>query len=304
MITLLRILRFGFKNFIRNIWLSIAASGIMVITILTISVLFLLNWVGGMTLDVVKDKVDISIFLRSDVTETEINQVRNKLLSLSEVKTISFVSKEEALKNFQKRHQENSLVLSSILELDDNPLQPTLVVKARHPEDYSVIAEKLQVEELDNIVEKVNFEDNREIINKLTSISENLSKIGIGLSIIFGLVVILVVFNTVRLTIYTQKEEIKIMRLVGATNRFIRYPFVVEGILYGIVGSIIAIFILYPIVNYSSPFINDFLENQGIDIMTYFSEHLLLIIATEIGIGILIGIISSYMAVRRYLKKI
>lgn len=304
MTTFIRILKFGFKGFFRNIWLSIAASGIMVITILTISVLFLLNWIGGMTLDVVKDKVDISIFLRSDVTETEINQVRNKLLSLSEVKTINFVSKEEALGNFQKKHQENSLVLSSILELDENPLQPTLVVKARYPEDYSVIANQLKIEELDNIIEKVNYEDNREIINKLTSISQNLSKIGISLSAVFGFVVILVVFNTVRLTIYTQKEEIKIMRLVGATNNFIRLPFIIEGILYGLIGSIIASLILYPIINYSSPIINEFMENQGIDIMSYFSEHLVIIVTIEILIGMLLGMISSFLAVRRYLKKI
>lgn len=302
MTTLLRILRFGFKNYFRNIWLSIAASGIMVITILTISVLFLLNWVGDMTLNIVKDKVDISIFLRSDVSENEINQVRNKLLSLSEVKTITFVSKEEALRNFQKKHQENSLMLSSIMELDDNPLQPTLVVKARYPEDYSAIADHLQIEQFDNIVEKVNYEDNRDIINKLTLISENLRKVGIGLSIVFGFVVILVVFNTVRLTIYTQKEEIKIMRLVGATNNFIRMPFIVEGILYGFIGGIIAFFILYPIVSYSSPFINEFLENQGIDITSYFIENIIFIIIFEISVGIILGIISSYLAVRRYLR--
>ncbi len=304
MTTLLRILRFGFKNYFRNIWLSIAASGIMVITILTISILFLLNWVGDMTLNIVKDKVDISIFLRSDVSESEINQVRNKLLSLSEVKTITFVSKEEALRNFQKKHQENSLMLSSIMELDDNPLQPTLVVKARYPEDYSAIADHLQIEQFDNIVEKVNYEDNRDIINKLTSISENLRKVGIGLSIVFGFVVILVVFNTVRLTIYTQKEEIKIMRLVGATNNFIRMPFIVEGILYGFIGGIIAFFILYPIVSYSSPFINEFLENQGIDITSYFIENIIFIIIFEISVGIILGIISSYLAVRRYLRSV
>jgi len=302
--TIIRIIKFGLKNFFRNFWLSVAASSIMILTILTISVLVILNLVGVMALDLVKEKVDVSVYLNPDVTDSQVNQVRNKLLSLSEVKSITYTSKDEALREFQKEHEDNPLVLSSILELDENPLQPTLTVKARYPEDYSAIADSLNIDELKNIVDKVNFEDNKEVISRLTGLTSMLKRVGIGLSAVFSVIVILVVFNTVRLTIYTQKYEIKIMKLVGATNNFIRMPFIIEGMTYGLLGSLGAFAILYPIVEYFSPLVDNFMEGQGVDMLAYFSEHTVIIVVAEILTGMLLGALSSFLAIRRYLKSI
>jgi len=302
--SIFRIIKFGLKNFFRNFWLSMAASSIMILTILTVSVLVILNLVGVMALDLVKEKVDISIYLNPEVTDSQVNQVRNKLLALSEVKSITYTSKDEALREFQKEHEDNPLVLSSILELDGNPLQPTLTVKARYPEDYAVIADSINVDELKNIVDEVNFEDNKEVISRLTGVTSVLKKVGIGLSVVFSIVVILVVFNTVRLTIYTQKYEIRIMKLVGATNNFIRLPFIVEGMTYGLIGSLGAFAVLYPIIEYFSPIINNFMEGQSVDMLAYFSEHAVTIVALEILAGMLLGALSSLLAVRRYLKSI
>lgn len=302
--TIFRIVKFGLKNFFRNFWLSVAASSIMILTILTVSILVILNLVGMMALDLVKEKVDISVYLNPEVTDSQVNQVRNKLLALSEVKSIDYTSKDEALREFQKEHEDNPLVLSSILELEDNPLQPTLTVKARYPEDYAVIADSINVDELKNIIDKVNFEDNKEVISRLTGLTSVLKKVGIGLSAMFSIIVILVVFNTVRLTIYTQKYEIKIMKLVGATNNFIRLPFIVEGMTYGLIGSLGAFAILYPLIEYFSPIINKFMEGQSVDMLAYFSEHIVIIVVLEILTGVLLGALSSFLAVRRYLKNI
>ncbi|NQV12847.1 MAG: ABC transporter permease [Parcubacteria group bacterium] len=304
MINLLRILKFGVKNFFRNIWLSTAATSIMILTIFTVSVLVMLNLVGAMAVETVKEKVDISIYLQPDATDSQINQVKNKLLSLPEVKSIDYTSKDEALKEFQREHKENDLILSSILELDENPLQPTLTVKARYPEDYAVIADIINVDEYKTIISKIDFDDNKEVINRLTDLTGTLRRVGIGLSAIFGLVVVLVVYNTIRLTIYTQKYEIRIMKLVGATNNFVRLPFIVEGIIYGLVGSIGAFAILYPLVEYFSPFVSNFLGEQSVDMLAYFSEHIAVIFLMEIAAGVLLGVVSSLLAVRRYVKSI
>ncbi|MFH2105059.1 MAG: permease-like cell division protein FtsX [Parcubacteria group bacterium] len=304
MINLLRILKFGLKNFFRNIWLSTAATSIMILTIFTVSVLVMLNLVGAMAVEAVKEKVDISIYLQPDVTDSQINQVKNKLLSLPEVKSIDYTSKDKALKEFQQEHGGNDLILSSILELDENPLQPTLTVKARYPEDYAVIADTINVDEYKTIISKIDFDDNKEVINRLTDLTGTLRRVGIGLSAIFGLVVVLVVYNTIRLTIYTQKYEIRIMKLVGATNNFVRLPFIVEGIIYGLVGSIGAFAILYPLVEYFSPFVGNFLGEQSVDMLAYFNEHIMVIFLAEIAAGVLLGVVSSLLAVRRYVRSI
>ncbi|MBU1178429.1 ABC transporter permease [Patescibacteria group bacterium] len=304
MINLLRILKFGVKNFFRNIWLSTAATSIMILTIFTVSVLVMLNLVGAMAVETVKEKVDISIYLQPESTDNQINQVKNKLLSLPEVKSIDYTSKEEALREFQQEHQGNDLILSSILELDENPLQPTLVVKARYPEDYAVIADTINVDEYKSIIGKIDFDDNKEVINRLTNLTQTLKRVGVGLSAVFGLIVVLVVYNTIRLTIYTQKYEIRIMKLVGATNNFIRWPFIVEGVIYGLVGSIGAFAIMYPLVEYFSPLVSNFLGEQSIDMLAYFNEHIVKIFLFEIAAGILLGVISSLLAVRRYVHSI
>ena len=304
MISLLRILKFGVKNFFRNIWLSTAATSIMILTIFTVSVLVMLNLVGAMAVETVKEKVDISVYLQPEATDNQINQVKNKLLSLPEVKSIDYTSKDEALKKFKQKHGENDLILSSILELDENPLQPTLTVKARYPEDYAVIADTINVDEYKSIIDKIDFDDNKEVINRLTSFTQTLKRVGVGFSAVFSLIVILVVYNTIRLTIYTQKHEIRIMKLVGATSNFVRLPFIVEGVFYGLVGSIGAFAILYPLVEYFSPLVGNFLGEQSVDMLAYFNEHIIVIFLSEIAAGVLLGVVSSLLAVRRYVRSI
>ena len=196
------------------------------------------------------------------------------------------------------------MILSSIIELDDNPLQPILTVKARYPEDYAVVADTINIDEYKTIVDKVDFDDNKEVINRLTNLTTTLKRVGVALSVVFTLIVVLVVYNTIRLTIYTQKYEIRIMKLVGATSNFVRLPFIVEGVIYGLVGSIGSFAILYPLVEYISPFVGNFLGEQSVDMLTYFNEHILIIFALELVTGVLLGVLSSLLAVRRYVKSI
>ena len=302
LISFLRIIKFGAKNFWRNIWLSLATTLLMTLTLLVVSMLFVLNILGNAALDSIKEKIDISIYFKQDVQEHEINEVKNGLLSLSEVKTIDFVSKEKALDIFREKHKNNPLIISSIEELEENPLQASLIIKARNPEDYAIISNLLDKDRYKKFIDKITFEDNKKAIEKITKITSLIKKVGLGISLIFSLVTIIFMFNTIRLAIYTQKEEIKVMRLVGATNLFIRLPYILEGIFYGILGSIFATTILYFVLNFFSSYITRFIEDQHIDISALLNTRIWYILGLQMIFGILLGMVSSFIAIRRYLR--
>lgn len=300
-LSLIRVFRMGLKNFWRNIWLSIATTGIMVLTIFSVALLVILNLIGDSALRSLEQKIDVSIYFKTEVTEDQVQPVLRKLETMEEVREAKYVSKDEALEQFKQKHGDKPLIIASLDELDENPLQPTIVVKARSPEDFTAIAGVLQDEKYQDLIEEFNYEDNRTIIERLNSATQTVEKVGIGLSIGFAIISVLVMFNTVRLTMYTQKEEIGIMRLVGASNMFITAPYIIEGALYGFFATILSTGILYLLLSYMSPIINRFLEYQA-DILAYFNQNFLYIVAAELFFGAALGVISSMIAIRRYLK--
>lgn len=300
--SLFRVIKFGFMNFWRNIWLSFATTLIMVLTLFTISLLIVLNLYGNIIMDSIKDKIDVTVFLKEDTTKLQIDELKNSLLNLSEVDDVKFVSKDQALEEFQQKHGDNPLIMSSIAELEGNPLRDTLVIRAKNLDQYNAIKNFLDSENYKLIIEKFTFDDNKEIINKISSTLSIIKRIGIGVSIIFCIIVVLVIFNTIRMTIYTQKDEISIMRLVGATNAFIEIPFIIEGMLYGIFASIISTLILYPLVLYSSPKISQFFQLVNVDVIQIINKNLLIIVGAQLLLGMFLGVVSSAIAIRKYLK--
>ncbi len=297
-----RVIKFGFKNFWRNIWLSMATTLIMVLTLFSISLLLVLNLYGDLIINDVKSKIDVTVFFKEDVAKVQIDEVKLSLESMGEVRDVRYISKEDALKSFQEKHGDNPLVLASIKELEDNPLRETLVIRADNPEDYDQIASFLDNGKYKPSIEKFNFDDNKEIIKRISSTLSIVKKIGVGVSIIFCVIVLVVIFNTIRMTIYTQKDEISIMRLVGATNSFIQIPFIIEGMLYGILASVISTIIIYPLIVYFTPIVNQFFEITNIDSATFVSENLLFIIGAQMVLGVLLGVFSSLIAIRKYLS--
>lgn len=301
-ISFFRVIRFGLKNFWRNIWLTIATTLVMILTLFTISSLVILSMIGSTALNSLKEKVDVSVYLNPDIKDEEVDEIRNNLISLPEVRTIDYVSKEKALELFKEEHGGDDLIISSVDELDKNPLQPSLVVKARHPEDYSVISDFLEQDNYKQYIDKITFEDNRVIIDKISSTTNMVERIGIIVSVIFGIITVIFMFNTIRLTIYAQKDEIKIMRLIGAKNLFIRIPFVIESVLYAVIASVIASAFLYSLLQYSSPYIVKFIGDLQLDVVSFTNSRILYLFALQMGLGILLSIVSSYIALRKYLK--
>ncbi|MCA9375502.1 MAG: ABC transporter permease [Candidatus Doudnabacteria bacterium] len=302
MLTFFRIVKFAFATVWRNVWLSFATTLVMFLALFMVTVLILLNVLATGALEVVQDKVDLSVYFVSDATTEEVNVVRTQLQSRSDVNTITYISKEQALKDFEERHSDNPLIQSALDELE-NPLQPSLIVKANTPDQYSAISEFLTSEQFSGVIEDVNLDDNRQIVEKLTSTTGILSQLAVWVSLLFTIIAVLITFNTIRLAIYTQKDEISVMKLVGATRTLIRMPLVLAAAFYAVVAAALSTALLFPVVNYIGPRANAFLGEVTVDIESYFFDNFWLIFLAQFTFAVVLAVVSSSIAMRRYLKK-
>jgi cell division transport system permease protein len=296
-----RIIKWAFKNFARNGWLSTATVSIMVLTLLVITVLLMVNVVANAVLDNLEKKIDISVYFKLEAPEDQILAVKSELEQLEEVDSVAYTSQEEALIKFKEKHKDNPVLLQSLEELETNPLEASLNIKAKETKQYASINQFLESVYYQDIIDKVNYLQNKEVIEKLSNIIVDVKTAGLGLSLLLAIIVFLVTFNAIRLAIYSSREEIGVMRLVGASNWFIRGPFIVEGMLYGIIATIVTLIILYPIFYFLSPKISTFLPIG--DIFSYFQSNLLAFFFLLLAVGIILGGFSSLIAVRKYLKR-
>lgn len=296
-----RIIKWGFKNFWRNGWLSMATVSIMALTLLVITVLLMVNVIANAVLENLENKIDISVYFKLETPEQDILVVKSQLEELKEVEDVAYVSQEEALIKFKEKHKDNPILLQSLEELDINPLEASLNIRARETSQYASINQFLESVYYQELIDKVNYMQNKEVIEKLSKIITDVKTVGLGVTLLLTLIVFLVTFNAIRLAIYSSREEINVMRLVGASNWFIRGPFIVEGILYGIIATLVTLIILYPVFYFLSPKLSGFLPIE--DIFAYFQANLLGFGLLLLVIGVILGTFSSFVAVRKYLKR-
>ncbi len=303
MITALyRIIKYGFKNFWRQRLISLATLIIILLAILVFQGLLIFNAMATSLLTSIQDKIDISVYFKTNAPEDEILRLKRSLEGLSEVKSVEYVSREKALEVFKARHagDDDDSIIRAIEELGENPLPASLNIKAYDPTKYSVIAAYLGDSSLKTIVDKVSYSQNQVVIDKMASIIDISKRSGIILTIIMSLVAVIVSFNTILLAIYSNREEIGIMRLVGASNTFIRGPFMVEGIIYGVLASFIALAITFPVVYIISPYLQ--ILSNDINLKTYFLDNVFTLFFYQLLFGIGIGVISSLIAIRKYIR--
>jgi len=296
-----RIIRWGLTNFWRNGWLSTATVSIMVLTLLVITVLLTLNVVANAVLANLQSKIDISVYFELETPEEDILKVKSQLEKLEEVEAVGYVSQNQALLTFKEKHKDNPVLLQSLEELEFNPLEASLNIKAKESNQYASINQFLESVYYKDIIDKVNYMQNKEVIEKLNKIITDVKTAGLGLSVLLALIVFLVTFNAIRLAIYSSREEINVMKLVGAGKWFIRGPFFVEGMLYGLVAAVITIIVLYPLFYFISPKISSFLPIN--DIFSYFKANLLSFFFLLLIVGVFLGGFSTMIAVRKYLKQ-
>ncbi len=255
----------------------------------------------GKTTDRIKAKMDITVYFKDSATTDEISDIQQKLAARSDVKEVRYISKEEALQIWNEK-QKNQRI-RELVTTDENPLPRSLAVKAIDPSNLNNIADYLSSDDFRSIIHKISYEENKQIIDKLLAITSFIKKLGTFFSIIFIIMSILVILNTIRLTIFTRKQEIEIMRLVGASDRFIKVPFIVEGALYGFLACILAMLLLWIGIGLITPLTNQYLgETVSQNMRNFFAGHFGLILLLQFLVGILVGIGCSLFSIRKYLK--
>lgn len=301
--SLRRLVTDGITNYWRNVGLTVATTFIMSLTLFLIGVVGLLNVIGIVALNSIKEKVDVSVYFSASASEVQIQQTRIDIESMQEVSSVDYITQEQALAQFKEKYKNNPVISDSLSELEQNPLQPTLIIKARNPEDYEKITSILQVKKQSGVIERVTFDDNRAVIDRLDKGVNIIQNGGIALTALFVLIAVIVMFNTVRLTIFSRQKEITIMRLVGATAWFIRMPFIIEGLMYGIFASILAFAALLPLLKFAGPKLQEFFEIQtSTSLLEFFLDNAFVNLALLLVVGLVIGAISSVIAIRRHLK--
>lgn len=310
-----RIVRTGFVNFWRNGFLSFSAIIVTTLSLAVFGALIFGSAFGRALLTEVKEKVDINVYFVLDAEEVDILELQKTIESLPEVAKVEYVSRDKALEDFKEKWKDNSLILQGLDEIGENPFPAALNIKAKEPSQYAGIASFLDssnslADDGSNIVEKVNYNQNKLIIDRLGRIIPAVEKFGSILAISLIIVAIIITFNTIRLIIFTAKDEISVMKLVGASNMYIRGPFVVSGIMYGVFSGVLTLVLLGVFSYYSDAIIMKFSGVQGAEdfgllinvFSSYFLSNFGQIFVIIMGSGIVLGGISSYLAVKRYLR--
>lgn len=302
-INLKRILRTGFIQFWRNGVVSLSAVLVMVITLFVIGTILFTSALLTQSLETIKDKVDVNVYFITSTSEESVLQVKKSLEALPEVASVEYVSREQALASFEERHKSDQKTLAALEELSENPLGAVLNVKARETSQFEGVANFLDQnygsESQNSIVERVNYFQNKGAIDKLSQIINAGEKLGAIVTIVFIIISIIITLNTIRLAMYISRDEISVMRLVGARHSYISSPFVITGAMYGVVASILTLIVFWPVTFWLGPTTQIFF---GISIFDYYIDSFVQMFFIIFASGIFIGGISSFLAIKRYLR--
>ncbi len=301
-----RTLKSGFVSFWRNGSVSLASVLVMIVTLLVISSIIFIGAMLSSTLKSIESKVDINVYITQTASDTDIASLQKSIKNLPEVATVTLTSREEALTQFRQRHQDDELTLQALDEIGTNPLGASFNIRAKDPSQYETIVKFLDSQKTGvdgsgtGVIERVNYSNNKAAIDALNRIMTSSRKLGTIVVTFFALVSILITFNTIRLAIYIFREEIAVMRLVGASEMYIRGPFVTVGLMYGAVAGIITLILLYPMTYYVGPL--TFNLGTGLNVFNYYIGNFGQMFLVVVGTGLILGAVSSYLAVKKYLK--
>src|SRR3989338_6686378 len=298
---LLRVLKLGLVNFIRNAWLSFASTAVITITLFIVGVFAIQSIVILNTTQGIQDKLDLSVYFNDDVPEETIQEIRRTVANRPDVKSVEFVSKERAFQIWQERR--TSEKVKSLITPEDNPLPRSLTIQANDPAQLGMIARVFENRQYESLIRRISYQDNESIIESLVATAQTVRTNGWILAGIFFVLSFILIYNTTRIVILSRSNEIEIMRLVGSTEQFVRWPFLVEASLFGVLGTILALPALYLFLRYdlasSTPLLS-IAKFLAPDMLDFFINHLVWITLLFLVLGVTTAILLSYMAVRRY----
>lgn len=302
LLSIIRVLKFSFQDFFRNFWLTLVTLTILVLSLFSINFLIAVGVISETAINSVEDKIDLSLYLVPEASEADISVLKNELERRPGVERVTYISRQEALLAFRERHEGNAAIQEALREVGKNPLSPSLVVEAGALSDYETLIASLETLAKNDIIESRDFDDHKTLLTTMDTITERIRQTGFIVSLIFVLITIMVVFNAVRIAIYTHKKEIRIMKLVGASNWFIKAPFLAEGVLYSFVGVALAAALFYPFLQLLQPYLGTFFSADQFNLISYFNQNFLLIFGSQFAAAAAINLIASWFAVGKYAR--
>lgn len=300
-----RVIHTGIVNFIRNVTLATAAIAVMVVTLTIVLFSVITNATFTNTIAQITNKIDISVFLKDSDTPAQTQQLIAKLKKLPNVKSVTYLDKAAALRQYEAQNAGNQQLLTAISETS-NPLPATILIKPvdlNRIQDIKTFLTKPDAAGLQSD-EPSYSGDRKEAIDKITHATDVLRKIGVITVVVFTVICALIIFNTIQMAIFNRRDEISIMRLLGATTGYIRGPFIVESAIYGLLSAVFSVLIINSAFLASS----NALQASSLGLLDinyanqYFDAHFWQLLTIQLMLGIVLGAVSSTIATRRYLK--
>jgi cell division transport system permease protein len=288
------------KSFRRNSWLSIGTTGILMLALYVVGILSVISFASGSIMENIRQKANISVYFKPDVAEETIVKIKGEIESYGDIAAVEYISKDQALEDFKRSNASEQVILDSLNEIGSNPLLSSLVIRAKDSNNYQAIYDKISAADFQDEVSRINYAKNREVIDKLNTLISSIKKIGLILELLLIGIAVLIIYNAIRLSIYSKRQEIEIMRLVGASNTFIRLPYLFEGILYGAIAAAVAMILLFLTVKSVSSYVLAVAPTTNV-VSFYFQHFFRIFFLLFVG-GIFIGAGSSLISMRKYLR--
>jgi len=297
-----RAIKYAFQNVARNLGMTIITITILTLALVSVNVLIGLRGLTKAAIVAVEQQVDVSIFFTASATEAQIEQVKNYVYEVAAVSKSDYISPEQALEAFRARHDADADIVKSLDVLEENPLGAILVVRTKDTADYKKILTALASDNFKTIIQKRSFEDRGRIVENVQMLTNRLAQFSLGLAILFACIAVLIIFNAIRVAIYTQRDEISIKKLVGATNGFIRAPFLIEAMLYVAVAIGATAGLIASLARVIDPLLGPLFIQGGFSLHSLFFGKGALMFAVEFFIVLLIAWLTATLAMRKYLR--
>lgn len=301
MLSLIRIIKFAFQDIGRNIGLSAMTVLILILMLLSTNLLWAVKTLTNESVSLVKEQVNMNLYVKPDVSDKDFTDLKGYIETLPEVDSVKTVSKKEVLEAFEKRHRLSPEVLGALKELGGNPFGPTIIVRTKEPGNYTEVISALGASEYNQFVESKSFEGHEDALTRLQSITNRVENVGLGLTIVFGSIAFLIIFNTIRVAIFTHKVEISIKRLVGAQNWFIRGPYIVEAVVFTAISIVVTGLLMYFIFQWIDPYLGVVFPNS-FSLTNYYKSNILYLSLVQTLAVLALTILSSGVAMRKHLK--
>ena len=272
----------------------------LVIALSIVAFLFWSHGVVSFLTTQLEQKIDISVYLNPNIASANVDQIKSTVAKIKGVREVDYIPPSDVLKQFEKRHQDDPIIMESLSVIGENPFYPTLNIRAVSPDYYASILSTLEKSSASKDIYKVNYVKKKNLVQRLSEMTANASRVGIALSVFLGLIALIVAFSTIKSTIKDSGKEISIMKLVGASNFFVRGPFIVQGVIWGVLAVITTFLLLFAFSYFSAHKIA--LVTGGFNSLAWFYKNALSLFGIQLAIGVGLTVFLTWIAVRKYLK--